>query len=64
MLEKGYLVSSAIYSCTAYTDEIIDNFKKDTDEAFDFIADALKEGNVEKYLKGPVKQSGFARLVK
>lgn len=64
MLEKGYLVSSAIYSCTAYTDDIIENFKKDTDDAFNFIADALKEGNVEKYLKGPVKQSGFARLVK
>ena len=64
MLEKGYMVSSAIYATTAYTDEIIENFGKDTDEAFCIIADAIKAGNVEKLLKGPVKQSGFARLVK
>ena len=64
MLEKGYMVSSAIYATTAYTDEIIENFGKDTDEAFGIIADAIKAGNVEKLLKGPVKQSGFARLVK
>lgn len=64
MLEKGYLVSSAIYSCTAYTDEIIDMFAKDTDEAFGVIKEAIDSNSVEKMLKGPVKQSGFARLVK
>lgn len=64
MLEKGYLVSSAIYSCTAYDDKILDDFKKDTDESFSVISDALAKGNVEGLLKGPVKQSGFARLVK
>lgn len=64
MLEKGYLVSSAIYACTAYTDEIIEKFEKDTDEAFGIIEEAINEGKVEKLLKGPVKQSGFARLVK
>ena len=36
----------------------------DTDEAFGISADAIKNGTVEKMLKGPVKQSGFARLVK
>lgn len=64
MLERGYLVSSAIYSTTAYTCEILDRFIKDTDEVFNYIADCLKAGNVEQKLKGPVKQSGFARLVK
>lgn len=64
MLEKGYLVSSAIYSCVAYTEEIIDRFERDTDEAFSIIAEAIKQGTVEAMLKGPVKQSGFARLVK
>jgi glutamate-1-semialdehyde 2,1-aminomutase len=64
MLERGYLVSSAIYACTAYTDEILEGFARNTDYAFGFIAEAIKNGNVESYLKGPVKQSGFARLVK
>lgn len=64
MLDKGYLVSSAIYATTAYNDEIIDNFARDTEEAFEMIADAVKQNTVEKQLRGPVKQSGFARLVK
>lgn len=64
MLDRGYLVSSAIYATTAYNDEIIAQFAKDTEDAFELIAEAIKEGNVEKQLRGPVKQSGFARLVK
>lgn len=64
MLEKGFLVSSAIYSCTVYSDDILQEFEKNTEIAFEFIANAIEKGNVEKYLKGPVKQSGFARLVK
>lgn len=64
MLDKGFLVSSAIYATTAYTDDIMDSFLKESDEAFGIIADALKAGNVEKLLRGPIKQSGFARLVK
>ncbi len=64
MLDRGYLVSSAIYATVAYDDAIIDRFAKDTEEAFEIIAEAIKEGTVEKQLRGPVKQSGFARLVK
>ena len=64
MLDKGYLVSSAIYSTTAYNNEIIEKFASDTEEAFAMIAEAVKDGTVERQLRGPVKQSGFARLVK
>ena len=64
MLERGYLVSSAIYSCAAYNDVIIEGFTQETDEAFEIISNAIHEGNVENLLKGAVKQSGFARLVK
>lgn len=64
MLEKGFLVSSAIYSCTAYTDNIIDSFAEATDSAFAVMKEALLKGNVRDLLKGTVKQSGFARLVK
>ncbi len=64
MLDKGYLVSSAIYSTVAYNDEIIAKFSKATEEAFEMIAEAVRENTVEEQLRGPVKQSGFARLVK
>lgn len=64
MLDRGYLVSSAIYATVAYDDEIINKFAKDTEEAFEIIAEAIKENTVEEQLRGPVKQSGFARLVK
>lgn len=64
MLDRGYLVSSALYSTTAYDDNIINRFAKDTEEAFEIIAEAIREDTVEKQLRGPVKQSGFARLVK
>lgn len=64
MLDRGYLVSSAIYATTAYTDEILDKFLVDTDEVFALIKDALENNKVEAMLRGPVKQSGFARLVK
>lgn len=64
MLDKGYLVSSAIYATVAYDDEIISKFAKDTEEAFEIIAKAIRENTVEEQLRGPVKQSGFARLVK
>lgn len=64
MLDRGYLVSSAIYSTVAYNDDIISLFAKDTEEAFEIIAEAIRENTVEKQLRGPVKQSGFARLVK
>ena len=64
MLERGFLVSSAIYSCTAYTDAIIDSFLNCTDEAFEILSSAISQGTVEKQLMGPVKQSGFARIVK
>ena len=64
MLNRGYLVSSAIYSTTAYTSAIVDRFIADTDEVFAIIKKAIDNADVEKLLKGPVKQSGFARLVK
>lgn len=64
MLDKGYLISSAIYSTIAYSEEILSKFDKDAEEVFESIAEALKKGNVEKQLRGPIKQSGFARLVK
>lgn len=63
MLEKGYLLGAAVYTTTAYTDEILDSFAKDTDDSFAVISKAIKDGNVEHLLKGDVKHTGFKRLV-
>lgn len=63
MLEKGFLLGAAVYTTTAYTEEVLKKFGIATNESFGIIAKAVKEGNVKDLLKGPVKHTGFARLV-
>lgn len=63
MLEKGFLLGAAVYTTTAYTQEILDMFDVATNESFGVIATAIKSDNVKNLLKGPVKHTGFARLV-
>ena len=62
LLRRGFLASTSFYPSYAHQKEHIDAYLQATDEAFELIAAALKEGNPEKYLKGPVCQSGFKRL--
>ena len=62
MLSKGFLATTSFYPSYAHQKEHIDAYLQATDEVFEFIATALKEGDPEKYLKGPVCQSGFKRL--
>lgn len=63
MLEKGFLLGGAVYTTTAYTDDVLDKFQHATEESFKVIADSINKGNVESLLNGPVKHTGFARLV-
>lgn len=63
MLEKGFLLGAAVYTTTAYTEDILNKFEVATNESFEVIAKAVAEGNVKSLLKGPVKHTGFARLV-
>jgi glutamate-1-semialdehyde aminotransferase len=63
MLEKGFLLGAAVYTTTAYTDEILNKFDIATNESFEVIAKAINAGDVKALLKGPVKHTGFARLV-
>ncbi len=62
MLEKGFLASLSFYASYAHKREHIDAYLKAVDESFALIAKAIKEGNPEKYLKGPICQSGFKRI--
>lgn len=62
MLEKEYLLGSAVYTTYAYSEEIIDQFITDSDSVFGLIKEALEKGDIRKYLKGDVIHSGFKRL--
>lgn len=62
MLEQGFLATTALYSSYAHKEEHIQKYLKATDSAFELISKYVKEGNPQKYLKGPLCHSGFKRL--
>jgi len=62
MLYRGFLATNSYYACYAHKKEHIEAYLEAVDEVFELISKAIKEGNPEKYLKGPVCQSGFKRL--
>lgn len=62
MLEKGYLVTKAVYLSFAHTEEIIDKYLKLVDEVFVTLKKAIINGNVRQLLKGDVAYSDFKRL--
>jgi glutamate-1-semialdehyde aminotransferase len=62
MLALGFLATNAYYSCFAHKQEHINKYLIAVDKVFEKISKAVKEGNPEKYLKGPVCFSGFKRL--
>jgi glutamate-1-semialdehyde 2,1-aminomutase len=63
MLERGFLAGGLIYVTLAHTDAMIDTFAATLDETFGLMADALRQGDVEKRLKGPPAHTGFKRLI-
>jgi len=62
MLSKGYLLGAAVYTTNAYSDEIINNFIKDSDGVFLAIKKASDSGDIKQHLKGGVIHAGFKRL--
>jgi glutamate-1-semialdehyde 2,1-aminomutase len=63
MLERGFLAGVSIYPTFAHTEEIVKSYGEAIDEVFSIIAEYIKEGNIEKMLKGPVAHTGFSRLI-
>jgi len=64
MLERGFLATNAIYSTIANTEEIIDLYGEAIDEVIGEIAEAVESETVQEQLKGPVRERGFARLIR
>jgi glutamate-1-semialdehyde aminotransferase len=62
MLKKGYLTSGKFYSMYAHKLSDIDSYLTAVSEVFDALAEAVRKGEVEKQLKGPVAHRGFHRL--
>jgi glutamate-1-semialdehyde aminotransferase len=62
MLKQGILASNSYYACFAHKHEHLNRYLSAVDSVFGFISQIITEGNPEKYLEGPVCQSGFKRL--
>lgn len=62
MLKLGFLAATSFYASLAHKKEDIDLYLEACGKTFALIADALKTGEPEKYLNGPVCHSGFKRL--
>jgi glutamate-1-semialdehyde 2,1-aminomutase len=62
MLKKGYLVGSSAYATYAYNNEILEQFKCDTEVVFGFLKTAIDSGHPEKFMLSDIKHSGFQRL--
>jgi glutamate-1-semialdehyde aminotransferase len=62
MLDRGFLVGSAVYTTFAYTDAIIDHFLKASLDSFVEIKHVLDRNGLEEALPHGAKHAGFQRL--
>jgi len=62
MLEKGFLATTSFYPSYAHKTSHINKYIKAVDETFEFISLCVRKGEEQKFLKGPVCQSGFKRI--
>jgi glutamate-1-semialdehyde 2,1-aminomutase len=62
MLDHGYLAGPSFYPSLAHDDATVDRYLAAVQDAFELLAKAISEESVERRLRGPVAQIGFARL--
>lgn len=62
MLDRGYLAGTSFYPSLAHDDATVDRYLAAVLETFELLAKAISEESVSRRLRGPVAQSGFARL--
>jgi glutamate-1-semialdehyde 2,1-aminomutase len=62
MLDRGFLAGGQFYPSLAHRQAHVDDFISAANEVFAELAAAVSEGDLEKRIGGPARQSGFARL--
>ncbi len=66
MLKEGFMAGTGIYPTLAHNDEVLAKYRVAIDKVFGIIAELLKKGDREAIVEaigGPVRHSGFARLI-
>ncbi|MBK6632522.1 MAG: aminotransferase class III-fold pyridoxal phosphate-dependent enzyme [Betaproteobacteria bacterium] len=62
MLGRGYLAAPRFNATFAHKPEIVERYLRDIEEVFHVLGEAIRRGDVEQRLRGPVKHSEFRRL--
>lgn len=62
LLAAGILGSRNFYASYAHTEAHIAVYERVLDSTFNEVARALRDGSIDRLLKGPVHHTGFARL--
>jgi glutamate-1-semialdehyde 2,1-aminomutase len=62
MLSRGFLAGGGFYATLAHEPHHVDAYLCAAEAVFAELADAIKKGDAEQRIGGPVKHSGFARL--
>jgi glutamate-1-semialdehyde 2,1-aminomutase len=62
MLDRGFLANGAFYPTYAHDRDTADRYLQAVDEAFAALKKHLDAGDILGALRGPVAQSGFARM--
>jgi glutamate-1-semialdehyde aminotransferase len=63
MLERGFLDNTGFYATYAHTDEVLNAYASAVSEVLPALARAIRDGQVEQLLRGPIGHSSFARLI-
>jgi glutamate-1-semialdehyde 2,1-aminomutase len=62
MLAKGYLASTAVYTCTEHSAQVLDGYFNALDGVFALIKECENGRDPKSLLRGPVCHAGFKRL--
>jgi glutamate-1-semialdehyde 2,1-aminomutase len=62
MLAQDYLAGTAVYSSTAHSDQVIDDYLAALGPVFERLAESQHGRPLRPLIRGPVARSGFARL--
>jgi len=62
MLRRGFLAAGGFNAMMAHEPRHVEAYLAALDEVFGELAEAVREGDIESRIGGPVKHTGFARL--